>query len=563
MTVTHRRARPPMDACTLEELLDTLGDPMLRVLTAPAGLTTPVSEVLLYDAGAPFPRSAPGALLLTVGARAGEVGPLAGDAAEAGMAGLVVRDRDGQPDTVAAAKAHGLALLAVDEDAAWHHVHLLLASAIGSRPGPEGSGAAFGDLFALANAVATAVGGATVIEDVRQRILAYSTVPGQVVDEARRQGILGRQVPSSPENTEQYRVLFAAPGPVRLAALDGDELPRLAVAIRAGGETLGSVWVVDDGHVGPDAEGALTQGASTAALLLLRARASEELSRHLTSDLLRRLLDGTADPAGAEHRLGLAAGTPVRVAAFALDGAVSAPDGEQTALRLLDLVRLQCEARYGRHACVLVDGSVYALLPVAGAGVAPAHGGTPARAKPRVGEEPRAWGSGGERHKRLAEDIARRAGKALRVPVRAGLGDVVPDLAAVRGSRDDADLVLRVLGPDEDVAAVTEIRARVTLLRLRELIGEERALTAGAWREVLAYDTEHGTDYARTLVCWLDAGCDMARAAKLLAVHPNTCRYRLRQAQQHLGIDLDDPDERLVLWLQLRTLGGLRGSDRA
>lgn len=55
----------------------------------------------------------------------------------------------------------------------------------------------------------------------------------------------------------------------------------------------------------------------------------------------------------------------------------------------------------------------------------------------------------------------------------------------------------------------------------------------------------------------------MVRAAKLLAVHPNTCRYRLRQAQRHLGIDLDDPDERLVLWLQLRTLGGLRGADRA
>ncbi|GHG99171.1 transcriptional regulator [Streptomyces lanatus] len=527
-----------MDACTLEELLATLGEPMFRVLTAPAGLTGPVSDVLLHDAGAPFPRGAPGALLLAVGARGGEVEALARRAAAAGMAGLVVRDGDGRPETVAAAQAHGLALLAVDEEAAWHHVHLLLASAIGSRSGPAGgSGAAFGDLFALANAVATAVGGATVIEDARQRILAYSTVPGQAVDDARRQGILGRQVPSSPENTEQYRVLFAAPGPVRLAALDGDELPRLAVAIRAGGETLGSVWAVDDGHLGPNAEEALTQGASTAALLLLRARASEELSRHVTSDLLRRLLDGTAEPAGAAHLLGLAADAPVRVVAFALEGTGSAPDGEQTALRLLDLVRLQCEARYGRHACVLVGGRVYALLPVAGE-------------------------RGGERHKRLVEDIVRRAGRALRVPVRAGLGDVVADLAAVRGSRDDADLVLHVLGPDEDVASVTEVRARVTLLRLRELMGERRDLTEGAWRRVLAYDAGHGTDYARTLVCWLDAGCDMARTAKVLAVHPNTCRYRIKQAQQHLGIDLDDADERLVLWLQLRTLGGLRGAAR-
>ncbi|WP_349345419.1 PucR family transcriptional regulator [Streptomyces rapamycinicus] len=404
-----------------------------------------------------------------------------------------------------------------------------------SGPGPPRGGAALGDLFSLAGAVATAVGGATVIEDPRQRILAHSTIPGQPVDEPRRQGILGRQVPGSPENTEQYRVLFASHGPVRLPALSAEELPRLAVAVRAGGETLGSLWVVDDGTLAPDAEEALAQGASTAALLLLRARAAQELSRHMTGDLLRRLLDGTAEPATAAERLGLAPGTPVRVAAFALEGAAGAPDGEQAALRLLDLVRLQCEARYGRHACVLVDGVVYALLPVAD-------------------------GRAGERQRRLAEDIVRRAGQALRVPVRAGLGDVVPEVAEVRGSREDADLVLRVLGPEETVAAMAEVRARAVLLRLGELLGERRELAAGAWRDIVAYDAGHGTDYARTLVCWLDAGCDMARAARLLAVHPNTCRYRLRQARAQLGIDLDDPDERLVLWLQLRTLAGLRGA---
>ncbi|QKV90726.1 helix-turn-helix domain-containing protein [Streptomyces sp. NA02950] len=529
-----------MDARTLGELLDTLGESTLRLLTAPAGLAAPVTEVLLYDAEAPLPARAPGALLLAVGVRAGAAGPLVREAAGAGLAGLVVRGKDEPPtETLAEAEEHGLPLLAVDEDAAWHHVHLLLAQAIGARPSPTAGGAALGDLFSLVNAVATAVGGATVIEDPRQRILAYSTVPGQAVDEPRRQGILGRQVPGSPGNTEQYRVLFASQGPVRLAALGGDELPRLAIAVRAGGETLGSLWTVDDGTLAPDAEQALAQGASTAALLLLRARAAEELSRHLTGDLLRRLLDGTAEPATAADRLGLAPGSPVRVAAFALDGAASAPDGEQAALRLLDLVRLQCEARYGRHACVLVDGVVYALLPVAG--------------------EP--GGRGGERQRRLAEDIVRRAGKALRVPVRAGIGDVVTGLAEIRGSRDDADLVLRVLGPGESVATVAEVRPRAVLLRLAEVIGARRELTAGGWRDVLAYDAEHGTDYARTLVCWLDAGCDMARAAKLLAVHPNTCRYRLRQAQAHVGIDIDDPDERLVLWLQLRTLAGLRGDE--
>ncbi|MEU6145165.1 helix-turn-helix domain-containing protein [Streptomyces sp. NPDC047081] len=513
-----------MDACTLGDLLDVVGGTSVRLLAAPAaGLAAPVTEAVLYDAHVPLTRT-PGALLLAVGVRAAAAGPLVRAAAEAGMAGVVVRGGDGP---VGEAEACGLALLSVGEDAAWHQVHLLLSSAIGARPAPAAGG--HGDLFALADAVATATGGATAVEDPRQRILAYSTVSGQPVDEDRREGILGLQVPASSRNTEQYRVLFAADGPVRLPALHEGDLPRLAVAVRAGGETLGSIWVVDDGTLAADAEQALVQGASTAALLLLRARAAQELARHQNSDLLRRLLDGTADAPTAVQRLGLEGA--VRVAAFVLDAA-SLPDTEQTALRLLDVVRLQCEARYGRHACVLVDGVVYALLPAPSA--------------PRKGS-----------HKRLAEDIVARAGQALRVPVRAALGEVVAGAAEAVASREDADLVLRVLGPELPVATVDEVRARVTLLRLAEVLGQRRELSAGAWRRVLAYDSANGTDYARTLVSWFDAGCDMAGAAKLLAVHPNTCRYRLRQAQQHIGIDLDDPDERLVLWLQLRTLAGL------
>ncbi len=190
--------------------------------------------------------------------------------------------------------------------------------------------------------------------------------------------------------------------------------------------------------------------------------------------------------------------------------------------------------RYGRHACVLVDRVVYALLP------APAERGT-GRGR---GHE--------ERHLRLAEDIVRRAEQALRVPVRASLGDVVPSAAGAVASRRDADVVLRVLGPRLPVASVTGVRSRITLLRLAEVMAGQRDLRTGAGEKVRAYDAD-GTEYARTLLAWFEAGCDMAGAAERLAVHPNTCRYRLRQVRRHVGVDLDDPDERLVLWLQLRT----------
>ncbi|EPH42754.1 helix-turn-helix domain-containing protein [Streptomyces aurantiacus] len=525
-----------MAACTLGDLLDAVGSPALRLHTAGAGPAAPVTEVLLYDAHAPLPQ-VPGALLLAVGVRAAAAGPLVGAAAAAGMTGIVVRGADGP---VGEAEACGVALLAVDEDVAWHHVHLMLASAIGAR---SAHGGGLGDLFALADAIAAATGGATSVEDPRQRILAYSTVPGQPVDEDRRQGILGLQVPGSLDNAAQVRLVVSSARPVRLPPLTAGDLPRLAVAVRAGGETLGSIWVVDGGTLAADAEETLAQGASTAALLLLRARAAQELARHQNTDLLRRLLDGSADASTAAHRLGLDA---VRVAAFVLDSAASVPDAERTSLRLLDVVRLQCEVRYGRHACVLLDGVVYALLP------APGEDGGACGPQERQARD--------RRHRQLAEDIVRRAGRSLRVPVRAALGEVVPDLGGVAESRADADLVLRLLHDALPVATVDEVRPRVTLLRLSEVMRERRELRAGGWQRVLAADAEHGTDYARTLVSWFDAGCDVASAAKLLSVHPNTCRYRLKQVGRQLGIDLEDPDERLVLWLQLRALAGVGGA---
>ncbi|MET9462969.1 helix-turn-helix domain-containing protein [Streptomyces canus] len=45
---------------------------------------------------------------------------------------------------------------------------------------------------------------------------------------------------------------------------------------------------------------------------------------------------------------------------------------------------------------------------------------------------------------------------------------------------------------------------------------------------------------------------NVAEAATRLGVHPNTLRYRLRRTADLFDISLDDPDDRLSLWLQLR-----------
>ena len=525
-----------MQVPLLRQLLDALGPSPLHLLNPPTGADAPVSGVLIHEPRAVLP-PVRHAVLLAVGLcpDGAEASELVRQAARAGHVGVVVKGY-GKPVSglAAAAGDAGIALLAADEDVAWHHLDTLLSSALAAiaRAAPAGATPAVGDLFALANAIAALTGGATAIEDPSQRILAYSTLPDQPIDEDRRQGILGLRVPFVPVNDVQYREL-ARTAQVRRFTAGPGSLPRMAVAVRAGSDFLGSIWVVDAaGSLGPDAEQALAEAAGIAALHLLAARTDSDLARRQRGDLLRRLLADPASAALVAPLLGLSAETPVAVAAFTV--ASADPDGvlaAHAAMRFTDLVSVQCEAHYGRHGCVLIDGTVYALLP----------------ARP-----------GGRPHRDLVADIARRAQRAMRVPVRAGLGSRVPGLRSAAASRNDADLVLRVLAdrPDERgeplVAAIDEVRASATLAELARVLDAEPRMRDGAGPALRSYDAAHDTAYADTLLAYLDANSDITAAARRLSVHPNTCRYRLARAEQICGFTLADPDERLLLWLQLR-----------
>jgi hypothetical protein len=524
-----------MQTPVLGQVLDALGVSPLRLATAPSGAGASVSGVVIHEPRAVLP-PVRHAMLLAVGLRpsGAEAADLVRQAAQAGHAAVVVKGY-GEPVSGLAAVADdvGIALLAADEDMAWHHLDALVSTALAAiaRSGRGDTAPAMGDLFALANAIAAMVGGAAAIEDPHRRILAYSTLPGQPIDEDRRQGILGLQVPDLPENDDQYRELARS---VRVCRFTGGlgSMPRLAVAVRAGADLLGSIWVVDaSSRLGPEADRALAEAADVTALHLLAARTAADLARRQRGDLLRRLLADPASAAIVAPQLGLNADAVVAVAAFTI--ASGDPDGvvaAHAALRFTDLVSLHCEALLGRQGCALIDGTVYALLP----------------ARPSAS------------HRDLVADIARRAQQALRVPIRAGLGSRVTGLRATAASRQDADLVLRVLATrpgDADeprVATIEEVRASATLAELASDPALTPRLREGAGPALRHYDAEHGTAYARTLLAYLDANSDVAAAAARLNVHPNTCRYRLARAQEIFGLRLADPDERLLLWLQLR-----------
>ncbi|MFJ2190529.1 helix-turn-helix domain-containing protein [Kitasatospora sp. NPDC087861] len=78
-----------------------------------------------------------------------------------------------------------------------------------------------------------------------------------------------------------------------------------------------------------------------------------------------------------------------------------------------------------------------------------------------------------------------------------------------------------------------------------------------------AYDAKQGGSVlVDTLRAYLDHFGDVPQASRALGVHPNSFRYRIRRLRDVCGIELDDPDARLLAQLQLRLMGRDATGDR-
>jgi DNA-binding PucR family transcriptional regulator len=94
--------------------------------------------------------------------------------------------------------------------------------------------------------------------------------------------------------------------------------------------------------------------------------------------------------------------------------------------------------------------------------------------------------------------------------------------------------------------------AEAVLLRVLDatVLADFEALTPV--RLLREHDAAHGTDHVATLRAWLRHQGNIRTAADALHIHPNTFRYRMERLREAVPLDIDDPDVRLVLELQLR-----------
>lgn len=525
-------ANDPISApgTSLSVLLATLGPLLLWPHGSGDGSLAADPEVRASIVWDPMERvpSIRGGILLMTGASlvAGIASSAIEEAAACGYAAVVIKARDLVTGAVDVSGAKDVQVLLAPDDASWNSLHALISAAV-SNPGDFQSasiaGIAPGDLFSLANAIAAMAGTAITIENVNREVVAYSNIADQGTDDSRRDAILGRVVPDLPWYLARYRAVAMATEPVFFGQENG-ALDRVAMPIRVGSRLIGSLWAFDEGGSrSDDIARVLADAAPVASLHLLHAAGAYSLQRHRRGELLTAALgDGQMDPGVA---LTLARQMPMVLIGFAH----SDETGTDIDLgRVADIIALNAEAVRRTASCTVLRSRVFVLLP-----------GADQLSDERI-------------QKFLIASqraVSGAAGADLRCAYSGPL-DSVADLDRAHRDIETAFRFQRVEALGESICTEGE-RHRILLQELSEgAVAAPDRLLAPVQR-ILDYDAENGTEYASTLLAFLDTFGDNRRAAQITMVHENSQRYRMRQLIKRFGIDLDDPGVRLITWLQL------------
>lgn len=373
-----------------------------------------------------------------------------------------------------------------------------------------------GDLFELAHDLARLVGSPITIEDRDTVVIAYAG-EHQDVDQARVETILNRQVPA------RYRTAIAAAG-VFDRLRETDEVivvelpevrmtPRAVVALRSGGELLGSVWAAL-GHVPTEEQAAAMRAAAPViARQVLHSRRAADRAARQRDDLLEELLGGGEAAVSAAAEAGLRGALAVIAVRGDGDGdpGGAAPD-------LAGPLRLHLSAVSPSAVCAVQGETVYAVMAA-------------------------------DTGRRVVADFLHRVARGR--PVVAGVGEPVTpaDLPRSRAVADDVARALLRRGRGSSTAELGEVFADVLVDRLRGFLAAHG--DAGPLAALHRYDRAHDGELVAAVDAYLTAAGNILAAAEALHVHPNTVRNRLRRAREACGVDVDDPATRLALMVHL------------
>lgn len=522
----------PVDSDPLDTDAPTLGDALLlsdgTLTSVGAGTgweSARFTGVEFYDPTVPM-EDYSSLIVLAAGVSEAESSALAVALESAGAAALVVRTSERADAGGRRTARSGRLPVLHHTDGDWAQLANILRSLLSAHDLSHVTGVRLGDLFGLANALATLAEGAVSVVDSTGQVVGYSTHGDQPIDDIRRRTtlLLQEEIPISSDT--DYQSLLRAHD-ARHFPSETDQFGRVGITVRASGELLGSIWVIQiDPMLEARTRSLLEEMEPIAAQHLLRAREdAADRDRH-NSSLLRTLLEDERHARSAASQLLIRPEAGCTVVCFRVDtfDEVAAMRGLHRLLHLA--ISVSSAAFPGSHSAV-IGPQVVTVIP----------GSISARAHTFA-------------HAVIRTDSALIAGIGTRANDVVGIARSHREAAATAG-------VLMTSSVADDrhrqtrIATFDEVRDRLAILQVTDLIEGLDAAVGDSASILSEHDAAQGTDLSRTMRIYLDHLGSVRETAAVLHVHQNTVRYRLDVVRNELGIDLDSPDTRLWLWLRL------------
>ncbi|MFD0711603.1 PucR family transcriptional regulator [Paenibacillus sp. GCM10027626] len=391
----------------------------------------------------------------------------------------------------------------------------------------------FESVEALADMVSEVLHNPVTIEDDKHRLIAYSSHDSQA-DEVRVATIIGRRVPEKVISTlweegVMQRVLESEE-PVSLSAIPSIGLgDRLVIAIRKQRTILGFIWVLEENRpLGGDAADMLKKAAraASAKLLQLQLKRHKETKGH--EDFFWQLLTGhlkkESDIAEKSAAFGLELPSRYQIVVLEFESDIGEKQ-QQIEYMLTTAPRLRIVFHTLHHnRLILLSG----LTKHDGNKEYFAH------------------------FQYVFEQMQQRFGFS---PSGGGSGSVYAEYIMAERSYQEALSVLKIKRrfPCEirDVYYYPDL-GYYRLLPAMLVESSIHAVENRCLQKLSQYDQEHNGELQHTLEVFLASDSNVKKTAEALHVHINTLSYRLKRIAEIGEIDLDDMDQKVTVFLDLR-----------
>lgn len=389
------------------------------------------------------------------------------------------------------------------------------------------------DIDELADAIGELLNNPITIEDADHKLIAYSS-HGDSTDQARWSTIMGRRVPEKVLTRlwkeGVFQRLWTDGNPVHIPAIDEVGLgKRVAIAIRKGTEILGYIWAQEVNRTITAADDEILRQAARAAVSRLvqrqgKRKAEEQRRKEFFWELLLGNHSNEAAIKRKAESLHMDLPTPYLICM--IDADEGQLDKYLYPLIMRDKLHWVTD---GTQLILLMGNSLYTL-----------------REGKSLIEKTEQF---------LAESLDKLNDRGDGRSVVAGYGQPYNGYVDIRKSYREASQVIQVkrlfARETRQIFGYRELGIYRFLPQMR-VWNEAEGYQNEQLRKLQRYDRENQTNLLETLETYLDAGCKVNHTAQQLHIHINTLGYRLRRIQEIMEIDLDDQNQRTVLYIDLK-----------